>query len=527
MPVAGPRTSWIMRSAGDRARYAVFAIAVFLIIGASLLANQALRALIEAGDALDRAQSIMILADHLPLDLRRCELAARNYARDGEARNLDLYRATSAAIPAELAQLRLLTADHPEQQRRIEEIEPLVRESLALIAAFSEASTPEFFSTPLFSAQIRRREALADAIGNTIGELIDEESNLYRGRRATATDNARSTQFAVTGGIGISALALCAVLYFMTVEIRRRRVAEGDLAGVNLRLEDRVRAQTADLTGAIETLRRETEVRRSAEQRLRELRRELVRASRLTAMGQIGAMLAHEINQPLTAIMNYLHGARGMLAPERADAAARVPEMLQKAEQQAIRAAQVVQRLRDYIGSRKTHQAPESLPEMIEDARTLVMAATLPDKVSVRINLDPAARTVVVDRAQIMQVLVNLMRNSIEAMAASDRRELIVSTALRAAGVVEIAVADSGPGLSEEIRRQLFTPFVTTKPDGLGIGLSVCQSIVEAHGGKINAETRPEGGTIFHFTLQGDSPRTPLSAPQDEEERAARPGSAA
>ena len=161
------------------------------------------------------------------------------------------------------------------------------------------------------------------------------------------------------------------------------------------------------------------------------------------------------------------------------------------------------------------------------DARTLVMAATLPDKVSVRINLDPAARTVVVDRAQIMQVLVNLMRNSIEAMAASDRRELIVSTALRAAGVVEIAVADSGPGLSEEIRRQLFTPFVTTKPDGLGIGLSVCQSIVEAHGGKINAETRPEGGTIFHFTLQGDSPRTPLSAPQDEEERAARPGSAA
>ncbi len=517
MPAAGHREKWTTRWSGDHARYAVFAASVLLFLGVSILANQALRALIETDVVLDHTQSMVVVADRLTLDLYRSELAARDYQRRGEPRDLELYQAASTAIPQNLEQLRRLTSDYPQQQH-LDGVRPLIDETMAIIAALTRSFAPEAFSSPLFNAQIERIAVLSRQIVSELDELIDQEGQLYRGRRKAAIDNGRLTQLAIIATTGVSGLALCAVLYFMTAEIRRRRAPEADLAHLNRRLEDRVQAQTADLTQALETLRRETDTRQGAEIRLRELQRDLVRASRLTAMGQIGAMLAHEINQPLTAVLNYLHIVRTLLTAESLDGAARISEILEKAGQQTVRAGAVVQRLRDYIGKRETQQAPESLPAMIDDARTLAMTGAKPGEVSLRINLDPAARMVAVDRAQIQQVLVHLMRNAIEAMADSRRRELLVSTALRGEGMVEIAVADSGEGLSEEVRRHLFAPFVSTKPNGLGLGLSTCQSIVEAHGGKINAETRPGGGTVFRFTLHAETSRTPLSAPETGQE---------
>ena len=522
MPPSEQRKSWDVRSPGDRLRYAAFFLAVLLILGGASFADQALRALIETGDLRDRAQATMSVADRLMLGLRRSELAARNYARTGEAAHLESYRAASRSVPQDLEELRRLVADDPEQRRRVDELEPLVTESLAIIAALARTPSTEAANAGAFNAQLRRRAALAEQISDGVARFNGAENRLYLERRAAAYGNARLAQIAVIGTTGASALALCGVLYLMTVEIRRRRTAEAELADLNRHLEERVRAQTADLSETLQTLRRETGVRHEAELRLRALQRELVRASRLTAIGQIGAMLAHEINQPLTAIINYVHGARNLLAATRPEVALRLPEALEKAEQQAVRAAQVVQRLRDYIGRRETHQAPESLPEMIEDARVLALAGAGSNEVSVRINLDPAARMVVVDRAQIMQVLVNLLRNALDAMAGSEQRELFISTALCAEGMVEIAVADSGAGLPDEVRQKLFTPFVTTKEDGLGIGLSTCQAIVEAHGGRIDAQSRPGGGTVFRFTLHSESPRTPLSTPEEPEESAAR-----
>ncbi len=526
MPPAGQPEKWTTKWSGDRARYVLFAAAVLLFLGASVLANQALRALIDSDDALDHTQSIDIVADRLALELYRSELTARDYQRRGEPRDLELYQATSAATLEDLEQLHRLTSGYPEPRQRLDDIRPRIAETMAIIAAVTRPSAPGVFSSPLFNAQIERMAVLTGQIIGELDAINDQERQLYRGRREAAIGNGRLAQFAIVATTGVSGLSLCIVLYFMSVEIRRRRAAEADLAGLNQRLEDRVQAQTADLSLAFETLRRETSTRHAAEIRLRELQRDLVRASRLTAMGQLGAMLAHEINQPLTATMNYLHIARTMLEADSPGGAARVPEMLEKAGQQTIRAGEVVQRLRDYIGKRETQQTPVSLPAMIDDARTLAMTGAKPGDVSLRINLDPAARMVAVDRAQIQQVLVHLMRNAIEAMADSERRELLVSTALRGAGIVEIAIADSGEGLHEEVRRHLFAPFVSTKANGLGLGLSTCQSIVEAHGGTINAEARPGGGTVFRFTLQGETSRTPLSAPESAPELKVRNGTA-
>ena len=506
--------NWAAASASDRIRYVVFLVAVLMILGGAILANRTLRALMDTGGARDHAQATINVANRLAIDLRRAELAARNYARSGEPGNRDAYRGAAKSAVDDLASLSGLVAEQPEQRQRLEEIAPLMTETLAIVAVLTLPSAAEPLKPERLNAQIQRSDALAEALGIKLDELIAAEDQTYRAKQQAAVSKATLTQVALLGTTGFSALAICWILYRMTLEIRRRRAAEAGLSELNSQLANQVEAQTADLSKTLETLRRETAVRRAAERRLRELQLELVRASRLTAIGQVGAMLAHEINQPLTATLNYLHGAAGILKTEQPGMAARLPDLLERAEQQTIRAAAVVQRLREYVGRRETHQAAEALPDMIEDARALALAANGTD-VSVRINLDPAARVVVVDRAQIVEVLVNLMRNALEAMADSERRELVISTALRAEGIVEVAVADSGSGLPEQIRRQLFAPFISTKPDGLGIGLSSCQAIVEAHGGNISAERRAEGGTVFRFTLHGQSPRTPLSGPID------------
>lgn len=175
---------------------------------------------------------------------------------------------------------------------------------------------------------------------------------------------------------------------------------------------------------------------------------------------------------------------------------------LEKAAEQSLRAGQVIKRLREFVSRGETEKKIESLKKMIEDANALALVAAGDRSVQVSIQLDPAIDTVLVDRVQIQQVLLNLLRNAIEAMRQAPRRELLVSTRLTAEGMVTVSVADSGPGISPEIASKLFQPFVTTKTQGMGIGLSLCRTIVESHGGQINAEENPAGGTVFRFTIK-------------------------
>lgn len=245
------------------------------------------------------------------------------------------------------------------------------------------------------------------------------------------------------------------------------------------------------------------------ESRLKELQSEVTHMSRYTALGEMASTLAHEINQPLTAISNYLKGCQRLLAGVDSETVPVLRDALGKAADQALRAGQIIRRLREFVARGESEPRAESLAKLIEDASTLALIGARESGVSVSFRLDPKADLVFADRIQIQQVLVNLIRNAIESMAeTSGDHRLEVATTASGQGV-EIAVSDTGPGLAPEIARHLFQPFMTTKRKGMGLGLSICRTIVEAHGGKIWVEDRAGGGTIFRFTLR--SPREETS----------------
>jgi two-component system, LuxR family, sensor kinase FixL len=241
--------------------------------------------------------------------------------------------------------------------------------------------------------------------------------------------------------------------------------------------------------------------RREAEARLQELQSELVHVARLSEMGQMSSALAHELNQPLGAALAYLQAGQRLLQMDGAPPAPRPLEALRKAAEQVQRASDILRRQREFARKGETVRRIEDLPKVIEEANALAMVGTRGLGVSLHLDLDPRVRTAVIDRVQIQQVVVNLVRNAIEAMAESERRELSVAAAARADHFHEVTIADTGPGLAAEVAAQLFKPFVTTKANGMGVGLSICRSIVEAHGGEIWAEPNPGGGTRFRFTV--------------------------
>ncbi|TRC86026.1 PAS domain S-box protein [Mesorhizobium sp. WSM4310] len=242
--------------------------------------------------------------------------------------------------------------------------------------------------------------------------------------------------------------------------------------------------------------------RHRAEARIQEQQQELLHMARFTALGEMASTLAHEINQPLTAITNYLKGSRRLLENSKEENAPMLRDAVDKAAEQALRAGNVIRHLRDFVARGESERQVERLPTLIEEASSLALVGAREINVLVSYKLDRAAELVLTDRIQIQQVLLNLMRNAVEAMQGSPRRELTVTTVARDDGMAEVSVIDTGPGLAPEVSAQLFQPFVTTKKHGMGVGLSICRTIVESHGGHIWAEAMPTGGTAFRFTLR-------------------------
>ncbi|MFG1282085.1 PAS domain S-box protein [Xanthobacter autotrophicus] len=241
--------------------------------------------------------------------------------------------------------------------------------------------------------------------------------------------------------------------------------------------------------------------RQETEARLQELQAELVHISRLTAMGEMASTLAHELNQPLSAIANYIKGSRRLL-----DAGTVKVEMLQgaleKAGEQALRAGQIIRRLRDFVSRGESERRVESLSKLVEEASALALVGAKEHGIQVRFLYDPGCDLVLADKVQVQQVLLNLMRNALEAMMEAPRRQLLVKTEAAEDDMVMISVSDTGHGISAEFAPQLFTPFVTTKQHGMGVGLSISRTIIESHGGRIWAEPNPQGGAVFRFTLR-------------------------
>jgi two-component system sensor kinase FixL len=236
--------------------------------------------------------------------------------------------------------------------------------------------------------------------------------------------------------------------------------------------------------------------------RLQDLQSELAHVGRVSEMGTLASSLAHELNQPLTAVATYCESARDLLEnePDR-ETLAVVREALDEAAEQAVRAGQIVRRLRDFMSNGEIERRVESLQRLINEANALALVGSREHGIDVQLSLDPHADLVFVDRIQVQQVLVNLIRNAIDAMMESELRRLAVRTSREAEDFVRVIIDDTGSGIDDTVAPQLFQPFVTSKQNGMGIGLSICRTIVEAHGGRIWFEPGTNGGTAFHFTL--------------------------
>jgi PAS domain S-box-containing protein len=236
----------------------------------------------------------------------------------------------------------------------------------------------------------------------------------------------------------------------------------------------------------------------ASEERLRQLEAELAQVSRIGSMSTLAASIAHEVNQPLAAVANYLSGARRLLRAAPSDIGA-VAAALEKGASEAVRAGEIIQRLRRFIAKGESARQPEPIDVLIRESAALLKSSARTREARITLRLDPTIGQVLADRVQIQQVLFNLLRNAIEATDAP-RAEVQVSTRV-AGSMAEVRVADSGSGIAADVAGRLFEPFTTTKADGMGIGLSICRSIIRAHGGELRGWNRPEGGAVFAFTL--------------------------
>ncbi len=280
-----------------------------------------------------------------------------------------------------------------------------------------------------------------------------------------------------------------------TVTARR---SDGTLFPIDLKIGE---AKIGDHYLFTAFMRDLTEQRRN-ESRMKALQAELVHFSRLSSVGTMASALAHELNQPLTVVTNYLEAARDLLNSPDPDTMKMVQQALDEAAKQSVRAGQIVRKLRDYVSRGEIEKRPSPLVPLLGDAVALVHAETSSSPGRIEVSVEEDVSSVLADPIQIQQVVINLVRNALEAMADQSDRHIKIHAETADSGLVMISIEDNGPGISKDVAEHLFKPLASSKTTGMGLGLSICKTIIEAHGGTIEAMPAETGGTRFVFTLE-------------------------
>lgn len=374
----------------------------------------------------------------------------------------------------------------------------------ALIAASpsgtSRASTKE--GLPVFTAYRQvRSTGWTVAVGvpeDVVKSPLDKTLITLLVSGLTLTALSIGTALAVARGISRPILSLTDAAGMLargkTVPLAGVGLAEAEQVGLTLHLASVELEQRTDERAAAERRRR------TADRRIQELQVELMHASRLSAVGALGATIAHEINQPLAAIANYLEVGR--MLGEDTGCNPEVLDALDHALTQARRASTTIQHIRAFAAKHTVECRAEDVAAIVEEACVVGLVGLHDAGVHVERRVAPGCPSILADRVQVQQVLVNLIRNAVDAMGYGPRRHLMVSAAPNTvADMVDFTVADTGTGLDHDTIRTLFSPFRTTKANGMGIGLSISRTIVEAHGGRIWAEANPDGGALFRFSI--------------------------
>jgi two-component system sensor kinase FixL len=236
--------------------------------------------------------------------------------------------------------------------------------------------------------------------------------------------------------------------------------------------------------------------------RVAELQAELIYAARLGTLGQMTSQITHELNQPLTAINNYVSGMSRILSG--AKVSADLMGAMTAVREQSMRAGEIMRRLREFVVRGDISRTIEDINHVVEQSLALALVGAAPIGVKTRVVLGQDLRPVLIDKIQIGQVILNIVRNAIEAMEESPERSLTITTSSDpGSAAILIGMADTGPGVSPDIADRLFERFVTTKRKGMGLGLSICRDIVGAHEGSLTAARNAPTGMVFTLRLPG------------------------
>lgn len=373
-----------------------------------------------------------------------------------------------------------MSIDRPsdqDSQEAASRLEAIINGAVFAIITIDEAGTIEDFNP---SAEQMFGYSASEAIGCNVSMLMPEP---YR-----SAHDGFLRDYLAGGSKKIIGLGR------EVVGLRR----DGKKFPVDLTVSEVTLADRRLFTGMIEDI----SSRKEAELQVKELQNELIHVARLSAMGELASALAHELNQPLTAISNYAQAARRLLDAQREQDRARSADLLLKASDQALRAGEIIRRLRQFIEWGETERSWHDIHKAVEEAAQLGLVGARSHGIAFEIDAADQLPKVMMDRIQIQQVIQNLVRNAVDAMVDWEgAKNIRVCVARQNPDHVDILVEDTGPGLALEVKKRLFEPFVTTKPNGMGIGLSVCRNIVESHGGSITVPDRPSGGTAFRVVL--------------------------